>query len=389
MFAVFGFARKLRLVSTGLVAAFALAGCEPITVSGLGGPSINTSAPVEVALLVPQGGSTAGVARSLENAARLAAADLQGAQIDITVYNTGGTAGGAAAAAQQAAADGNKIILGPLFGDAAAAAGGAVASNGINVLSFSNNTAVAGGNVFILGNTFQNTANRLASYAAGKGLRDVAIIHADSPSEIIGRDAIARALGQNGMRLASSRSFPLSQNGVVAAIPGIAAEVRASGANAVFLTSGNDGAIPFLAALLPDSGLDPSSIQLIGLQRLDIPSTALNLPGLQGAWLATPDPSLQAQFNSRYLATYGGNPHPLAGLAYDGVAAIGALVSAGQSNALTGTALTRSSGFAGVNGVFRFNRNGTNSRGLAVAQIQGGQVVVIDPAPRSFGGPGF
>lgn len=389
MFAVFGFARKLRLVSTGLIAAVTLAACEPITVSGLGGPSINTSAPVSVALLVPQGGSTAGVSRSLENAARLAAADLQGAQVSLTVYNTGGTAGGASAAAQQAVADGNKIILGPLFGDAAAAAGSAVAARGINVLSFSNNTAVAGGNVFILGNTFQNTANRLASYSAAQGLRDVAIIHADSPSEIIGRDAIARALGQNGMRLAASAAFPLSQNGVVAAIPGIANEVRASGANAVFLTSGNDGAIPFLAELLPDNGLDPASIQLIGLQRLDIPSTALTLPGLQGAWLATPDPNLQAQFNARYLSTYGTSPHPLAGLAYDGVAAIGALVSAGQSNALTGSALTRSSGFAGVNGVFRFNGNGTNSRGLAVAQIQNGRVVVIDPAPRSFGGPGF
>jgi hypothetical protein len=33
--------------------------------------------------------------------------------------------------------------------------------------------------------------------------------------------------------------------------------------------------------------------------------------------------------------------------------------------------------------------NGTNERGLAVAQIRGNQVVVIDPAPRSFGGAGF
>ncbi|MEM9344166.1 MAG: penicillin-binding protein activator [Pseudomonadota bacterium] len=389
MFAVFGFARKLRLVSTGVIAALTLAACEPITVAGLGGPTVNTSAAVPVALLVPQGGSTAGVSRSLENAARLAASDLQGAQIELTVYNTGGTSSGAAAAAQQAVADGNKIILGPLFGDSAAAAGSAVSSRGINVLSFSNNTAIAGGNVFILGNTFQNTANRLSSYAASQGRRDVAIIHAESPSEIIGRDAIARSLGQNGMRLAASLSFPLSQNGVVAAMPGIADRVRTSGATAVFLTSGNDGAIPFLASLLPENGIDPSNIQLIGLQRLDIPSTALSLPGLQGAWLATPDPNLQAQFNSRYFATYGSNPHPLAGLAYDGVAAIGALVSAGDSNALTGGALTRSSGFAGVNGVFRFNRNGTNSRGLAVAQIRSGQVVIIDPAPRSFGGPGF
>ena len=65
------------------------------------------------------------------------------------------------------------------------------------------------------------------------------------------------------------------------------------------------------------------------------------------------------------------------------------LVSQGQSNALTGAALTQPSGFAGVNGVFRLLPDGTNQRALAVAQIQNNQVIVIDPAPRSFGGAGL
>ena len=56
---------------------------------------------------------------------------------------------------------------------------------------------------------------------------------------------------------------------------------------------------------------------------------------------------------------------------------------------MTANALTQGSGFAGVNGVFRLNRDGTNERGLAVAQIQNNQVVVIDAAPRSFAGAGF
>ena len=82
-------------------------------------------------------------------------------------------------------------------------------------------------------------------------------------------------------------------------------------------------------------------------------------------------------------------PPPIAGLAYDGIAAVGALVAQGKSNALTAESLTQGQGFAGVYGPFRFFRNGTNERGLAVAQIQNNQVIVIDPAPRSFGGAGF
>ena len=41
------------------------------------------------------------------------------------------------------------------------------------------------------------------------------------------------------------------------------------------------------------------------------------------------------------------------------------------------------------NGVFRFLPDGTNERALAVAQVRNGQAVVIDPAPRNFGGFGF
>ena len=68
--------------------------------------------------------------------------------------------------------------------------------------------------------------------------------------------------------------------------------------------------------------------------------------------------------------------------------AIGALVAAGKSDALTGAALTQNAGFQGVGGIFRLRPDGTNQRGLAVATIQNKQVVVIDPAPTSFAGPG-
>ncbi len=58
----------------------------------------------------------------------------------------------------------------------------------------------------------------------------------------------------------------------------------------------------------------------------------------------------------------------------------------GKANALTAQSLTQPAGFVGVNGIFRLLPDGTNQRGLAVAQIQNSQVIVIDPAPRSFGG---
>lgn len=387
MFARFAPARKTgRRLILGLIAGSLLAACVPSTGTG---PRVNTRNAVPVALLVPQTGAAAGVGASLTNAARLAVADLSGAEIDLRVYDTGGTAGGAAEAAASAARDGVRIIIGPLFADAAAAAGNAVAGRGLSVLSFSNNAAVAGGNVFVLGTTFQTTANRLLSYAGAQGVRDIAIVHAESDAEILGRDAIASAIGANGLRLSTTASFPLSQNGIVSAAPGIVRQIEGSGTTGVFLTSGNDGALPFVAELLPGAGLDRTTTQVIGLQRLDIPPSAQSLPGLQGAWFALPDPGLAAQFSGRYQGQYGRAPHPLASLAYDGVAAVGALIGTGETSAFSRQALTRPSGFLGVGGVFRLRPNGTADRGLAVAQIQNNGVVILDPAPRSFAGAGL
>ena len=164
---------------------------------------------------------------------------------------------------------------------------------------------------------------------------------------------------------------------------------RANNANAVFMTATTAGALPLLTQLLPEAGLDKESTQYIGLTRWDIPSPTLSLPGVQGGWFALPDPSKSQQFITRYSSAYGGAPHSIGGLAYDGIAAIGALVSAGKSDALTGAALTQGAGFQGTGGIFRLRADGTNERGLAVATIQEQKVVVIDPAPSSFSGTGF
>ncbi|MEO1536579.1 MAG: penicillin-binding protein activator [Pseudomonadota bacterium] len=389
MVAVFPFRRKVLAWTAAMLALVGLSACDGSLPRG-GGPLINTSRAVPVALLVPKSSQQAGaLARSLENAAWLAVNDLGDVEIDLTVYDTFGTQEGAVQAANQALADGARIFVGPLFAENAGAVGQVAASRNVNVLSFSNNPAVAGGNVFLLGNTFQSSADRLVRYAVNRGKGSILIIHADDAAERLGADAIRRAAEQNGGRIAGVTSFPLSQTGVVNAIPEISREFRETGAQTVFATSGNSGAMPFLAELLPENGITTENAQLIGLQRLDVPSSALSLKGLQGAWFATPSPALVQQFNNRYAAAYGTQPNAIAGLAYDGIAAVGALVSQGNANALTTSALTQGAGFAGVNGPFRFLPNGMNERGLAVAQIQNNQVIVIDPAPRSFGGVGF
>jgi len=392
MFAVLSIARKAAGRVIALFSMIWLAACEPAGPGGGGSPSINPSASVAVALLVPHGAASPQeqkLARDLEAAARLAVADLQGVKIDLRVYGTGGSAARAQQAALNAAADGAKIIIGPLRAEAANAAAVAVAGKNINVLAFSNNPTIAGGNLFILGQTFDNTANRLMGYAARQGKKRVLTVYSNNLSGELGRQAIERAVAANGGVIAGSVPYEFSQNGVVSAVPKIKAAAASGGADAIFMTSNAAGALPLFTQMLPEQGLGPDTTQYLGLARWDVPPQTLELPGVQGGWFTMPDPTRAAQFRSRFAAANGGQPHAIAGLAYDGIAAAGALIKTGRRDALGRKSLTQSAGFQGVNGVFRFRPDGSNERGLAVATVRNQKAVVIENAPQSFGGAGF
>ncbi|WP_211097171.1 penicillin-binding protein activator [Aliishimia ponticola] len=395
MFAVLSSARKMmaRAFSRPLacLAFVALAACEPIDLGGLGGggQQIDPGKAVPVALLLPRGGGNSGddlISQNLENAARLAAAELNGAQIELRVYATGGNAQTAAAQAQKAVDEGAKIILGPLRAESANAAGVAVADDGVNVLAFSNNTSIAGGNVFVLGSTFENTAGRLMGYAASKGHGNIVLVHSNDVGGTAARNAVQKAAASSGARIVGTVDYALSQQGVAQSVPRIKAAVSNGSADAVFLDATTSGALPLFATMLPEAGINPATTQYLGLSRWDIPAQSLSLPGLQGGLFVLPDPSRTAAFNGRYQAAYGSAPHPIAGIAFDAVAAVGALVARGNRDALSRSSLTQSSGFQGATGAFRLLPDGSNQRAVAVATVQNGQAVIVDAAPRSFSG---
>ncbi len=389
MFSSFRILRKSRRAVLLFLSAGLLAACQAGLPIG-GGPQVRSGAPINVALLLPYGSGNPGdeiVARSMENAARLAATEIEGVQLNVTVYNTAADPAQAATVARQAVQQGARVIVGPLRSDAAAAVGVAVSNSNISVLSFSNNTEIAGGNVFVLGHTFANSAARIARYAVSQGRNQVMILHAQNLSGEVARDAVASAVRAAGGTVAGVASYEFSQQGVVQAIPEIMDQVRSSGANALVYTSDASAALPLFAQLLPENGLDTEAVQVMGLTRWDVPSQTLELSGLQGGWFALPDPDANAAFNARYTAAYGDGPHVLAPIAYDAMRAIAE--TAVDAGALGAADLTASSGFAGANGVFRLRPDGTVERAMAIAEVIDNQVSIIDPAPGRLGAAGF
>ena len=380
------FFRSLGSISV-VTAGLALAACAPIAAPKVGG-----GGEVKVALLVPGGSGQASdelLARSLENAARLAIADLGDTKITLTVYQTAGQPAQAGLMAKQAVAAGAQVILGPVFAQEANAAGLAVAGSGVNILAFSNNPDIAGNNVFILGPTFGNTASRLVSYAVRSGKSKIMIVNDRNIAGELGRSAVQLGAAGSGATLVASTDYEFSQNGILDAAPKIGALAKSSGAQAIFLTADTAGALPMLSQLLKEQGLGGEASQFVGLTRWDIPAATLALPGIQGGLFAMPDPSRYGQYVSRYQTAYAEAPHPISALAYDGIAAIGALAGYSAKGPITREYLTQGAGFVGVNGVFRLMPDGTNQRGLAVAQVQNGQIVVVEGAPISFAEAAF
>jgi ABC-type branched-subunit amino acid transport system substrate-binding protein len=291
--------------------------------------------------------------------------------------------------AQLAVQEGAQVIVGPLYAGAANAAGLAVAGSGVSVLSLSNNIEIAGGNVYVLGHTFQNTAEHLVAYASEQGKSRALLVHANTVPGQAGRDALKQALEVQGSFVAGVEGYEFTQQDLVEAMSRVAERNEVIDADIVFLTADYDGGLPLIAQLLPEAGVDPQMVQYAGLAQWDALPSAFHLPAIQGGWFAMPSPQRSEQFKARFQFVYGRAPHPLAAIAYDGVAAVGASVATGNRDALNRQGLTLTSGFQGAAGIFRLREDGTVERGLAVATIEGNQIVVLSPAPRSFSSIGF
>lgn len=153
---------------------------------------------------------------------------------------------------------------------------------------------------------------------------------------------------------------------------------------------------PFDALLLGDTGLQLATV-IEGLKQASVDphqtrilgpalwsAFAGKLGALQGGWFAAPDPSSRTDFVQRYRSRYGYAPSVLANVAYD-TATMAAVLSQ-QPDGFSQHSLLRPDGFAGSDGTFVLQGDGTVARGLAVFEIlPGGGVKMASAAPRRLG----
>jgi ABC-type branched-subunit amino acid transport system substrate-binding protein len=330
-----------------------------------------------VAILVPTSGANAGIGQSIANAANLALLDAGGERIRITVYDT--ARGGAVAAANQALAEGNGLFLGPLLAEDVRAVAPVARRADVPVISFSNDSSVAGNGVYLMGFTPGQSIDRVVGHARSAGLERFGAI---APANVYGRrasDAMVGAVEDEGGRLVAMQSF----DGGPAAVRTAVARLYAQGEyDAVLIADGGRGAAA--AAPLLKSGAN-ARIRLLGTELWATETGLGRTPALRGAWYASVGDSMFNQLRTRYRTRFGANPYRLASLGYDSVLLTVRIAKNWRlGRPFPERELRDPVGFAGVDGPFRFTESGIAERSLEVREVTATGTIVVSPAPRSF-----
>jgi len=337
---------------------------------------------VRVALILPLSGQgNASVAgQSMKNAAEMALAEFKSPNIQLLVKDDGGTVQGAQAGAQQAISEGAEIIIGPLFAQSVSAVGQVARTNNIPVIAFSTDVSVAARGVYLLSFLPETDVRRIVDFSISRGKRSFAAILPDNAYGTVVEGAFQQEVSRRGGRVLVLEKYTPEGNRINEAARRVSQ--AANQVDSIFIPDSPD-AVPQVVNALAANGVDLRRVQMIGSglwEDARISSTA----ALEGAWYAAPESNGFRNFSARYRARYGQDPVRTATLAYDAVALVAALVKTQGPQRFSETSLTNPSGFAGIDGVFRFRPEGTNERGLAVLRVApaGGQV--LSPAPTSF-----
>ena len=351
---------------------------------------------VKIAILLPLSGDRANLGRAMQRAAEMAVLEQGARNMQLVTFDTRGTPDGAAAAAEQALQQDAKLILGPVFAAEVSAVRARVGGK-VNVIAFSNDAAVAGNGVYLLSFSLKQQVENVIGYAARNGRKRIGII---APANDYGNQVATLAkevASKNGAEVTRTGTYKPDTMEVTDDIKSFAGATGVDRKGRV----GRSAPLDFDAVMIADGGtklrmvasllayydVDPDKVRYLGTGRWDDRSLRREL-SLRGGWYASPDPAQFERFSDKFKAAHGDAPPRIATLAYDAVALAATIAKQPDGIDYGSQRLTDPSGFAGIDGIFRFTPDGNSERGLAVVEIGRDEVKVVGEAPKSFGVPG-
>ncbi len=309
---------------------------QPILPAPPGAAASPSGAQVQVALLLPLSGPSAGIGRAMLDAAQLALFDIADEHFTLLPRDTEGTPEGASRAASAAIAGGAELILGPLLAAEVEAVKPVARQANVNIIAFSTAGQLAGDGTFLLSFPPRQSVDRVTAFAHERGATRFAALAPNTPygQLVVGelRDATAAvgaslvqaefyepgatdfrpvvrrlasfderkaALGRERQQLQTAGDEASRQ-----ALQRLAARETSgdTGFDAVLLPDGG-GQLKAVASLLPYFDIDPAKVRRLGTGLWDEPGLGTE-PALIGGWFAAPAPAARSDFEKRFRALY-------------------------------------------------------------------------------------
>ena len=369
----------LTMLLALLLSACASGGKKPATPTAPVTAPVNPGLPTDldrhrIALLVPLSGPNADIGVSISNMVQLAQLDTKTDRLRITNYDT---AKGAGAAARQAVADGNRLILGPLLSEDVIAVAPIARAGNVPLLSFSNDATVSGNGVFLLGYSPQQSIDRVVDHARSTGKKRFAAL---IPATTYGDRALASyktAVEQKGGTLVAAESYDRSAVALSGAVRRLS---RIEGGYDTLLIADGGTTAMQAAPLVRTTG--GKTAQLLGTELWNTESAIAGNAALRGAWFASVSDGLYGQLATKYRTRYGGPPYRLSSLGYDSVLLTVRIARDWKPGTnFPQQRLFATDGFGGIDGIFRFDKNGIAVRALEVSEVRAGGFAVVSAAP--------
>lgn len=329
-----------------------------------------------VALLVPLSGANSGVGRSIANATMLAVLDTGTDKVRITTTIPRPARGRGPACDRR----GRPADPGAAAGRRRARRRADRQGGGRARAELSNDVSVAGNGVYLMGYVPGQSIDRVVQYARSRGVSTFAGL---IPNGLYGErasTAFLRSVEGAGGSVVSLQTYGRTAGGVTGAVTRLNAKAPY---DAVLVADAGTTAAVAAPLIKRGSG---ASTRILGTELWNSENGLAAKPALSGAWFASVSNTLYRQYAAKYRARYNAGPYRLSSLGYDAVLLTVRIARDWPvGRAFPESKLRDGDGFAGIDGAFRFGRDGVAERALEVQEIQAGGLVTVSPAPSGFG----
>ena len=231
-----------------------------------------------------------------------------------------------------------------------------------------------------MGQAPEQSIERTVDYARAHGAARFAAIVPEGEYGQRAAAAFRASVVTNGGTVAGIETYARGNTSIVSAATRLSQQ---GGYDSVLIADGARLAAQAAGVLKPRGA---GAVQLLGTELWSGESEITRAAGLRGAWFSAISDARFKRFSDTYKARFGGQPYRVSTLGYDAVLLTLRIAKDWKPGKSFPVAKLRDdAGFLGLDGAFRFGRNGVVQRAMEVREVRNGQVVIVDAAPAQFG----